>query len=101
MSGRFSSEPIYEPVCDPVKTACNVHVCSELRSCVKVEVAVLGSPSLIILRVSVDIKHHKKKGGGVGEGGGLREHSVLVPLDCMWKLGVSFLVFRTGGRPNG
>ena len=29
---------------------------SELRSCVKVEVAVLGSPSLIILMVSVDVK---------------------------------------------
>ena len=29
---------------------------SELRSCVKVEVAVLGSPSLIVLMVSVDIK---------------------------------------------
>ena len=31
---------------------------SELRSCVKVEVAVLGSPSLIILMVSVDVKQH-------------------------------------------
>ena len=30
----------------------------ELRSCVKVEVAVLGSPSLIILVVSVDVKQH-------------------------------------------
>ena len=30
---------------------------SELRSCVKVEVAVLGSPTLIILMVSVDVKH--------------------------------------------
>ena len=29
---------------------------SELRSCVQVEVAVLGSPSLIVLMVSVDIK---------------------------------------------
>ena len=29
---------------------------SELRSCVNVEVAVLGSPSLIILMVSVDVK---------------------------------------------
>ena len=29
---------------------------SELRSCVKVEVAVLGSPSLISLTVSVDVK---------------------------------------------
>ena len=31
---------------------------SEPRSCVKVEVAVLGSPSLIILTVSVDVKRH-------------------------------------------
>ena len=29
-----------------------------LRSCVKVEVTVLGSPSLIILMVSVDVKQH-------------------------------------------
>ena len=28
----------------------------ELKSCVKVEVAVLGSPSLVALMVSVDIK---------------------------------------------
>ena len=32
--------------------------CAEFRSCVKVEVAVLGSPSLIILMVSVDVKQH-------------------------------------------
>ena len=31
---------------------------SELRSCVKVEVIVLGSPSLIVLMVSVDVKQH-------------------------------------------
>ena len=31
---------------------------SELRSCVKVEVAVLGSPPLIVLTVSVDVKQH-------------------------------------------
>ena len=36
---------------------------SELKSCVKVkvEVAVLGSPSLIVLMVSVDLKQHLKK----------------------------------------
>ena len=33
----------------------------ELWSCVKVEVAVLGSPSLIIPTVSVDVKQHLKK----------------------------------------
>ena len=32
-----------------------------LRSCVKVEVAVLGSPSVIVLMVSVDVKQHLKK----------------------------------------
>ena len=31
---------------------------SEFRSCVKVEVAVLGFPSLISLAVSVDVKQH-------------------------------------------
>ena len=31
---------------------------SELRSCVKVEVAVLSSPSLTVLMVSVDVKQH-------------------------------------------
>ena len=30
----------------------------ERRSCVKVEEAVLGSPSLIVLMVSVDVKQH-------------------------------------------
>ena len=33
-------------------------VSAELRSCVKVEVAVLGSPSLISMMVSVDAKQH-------------------------------------------
>ena len=31
---------------------------AELRSCVKVEVDVLGSPSLIVRTVSVDVKQH-------------------------------------------
>ena len=31
---------------------------AELRSCVKLEVAVLGSPSLIVLMGSVDVKQH-------------------------------------------
>ena len=31
---------------------------SELRNCAKVEVAVLGSLSLIVLMVSVDVKQH-------------------------------------------
>ena len=31
---------------------------TELRSCVKVDVAVLGSPSLTVLMVSVDVKQH-------------------------------------------
>ena len=32
--------------------------CPEFRSCVKVEVAVLGSPFLTVLVVSVDVKQH-------------------------------------------
>ena len=31
---------------------------SELRSCVKVEVAILGSPSLMVLMVSLDVEQH-------------------------------------------
>ena len=31
---------------------------SELRSCVKVEVNVLGSSSLLVLMVSIDVKQH-------------------------------------------
>ena len=34
---------------------------SKLRRCVRVEVAVLGSPSLIAVMVSVDVKQHLKK----------------------------------------
>ena len=34
---------------------------SERRSCVNVEVAILGSPSLTVLTVYVDIKWHEKK----------------------------------------
>ena len=37
----------------------------ELRSCVKVEVDVLGSPPLIALMVSVDIKQHLTLSQGV------------------------------------
>ena len=37
----------------------NSYQMSELRRCVKVEVAVLGCPSLIVLNViSVDVKQH-------------------------------------------
>ena len=37
--------------------------CRQLRSCVKVEVAVLGFPSLISLMVSVHVKHQERKDG--------------------------------------
>ena len=37
---------------------CHHHNATEFRSCVKVEVDVLGSPSLISLMVSVDVKQH-------------------------------------------
>ena len=36
---------------------------SELRSCVKVEVAVLGSLSLLVLMVSVDVKQYLRNTG--------------------------------------
>ena len=43
---------------------------SELRSCVKVEVAVLGWPSLIVRTVSVDVMHHQRKHSELCESGG-------------------------------
>ena len=45
---------------EDIKQTQNERTCveSELRSCVKVEVAVLGSPSLMSLVVSVDVKQH-------------------------------------------
>ena len=36
-------------------------MCAGLWSCVKVEVAVLGSPSQIVFTVSVDVKQHCTK----------------------------------------
>ena len=43
----------------PSLIVCMVSVnVSELRSCMKFEVDVLGSPSLLVLMVSVDVKHH-------------------------------------------
>ena len=40
------------------KATLNLKLSSDLRICLKVVVAVLGSPSLIILMVSVDVKQH-------------------------------------------
>ena len=45
---------------DRYKVEQNYH-CSEVRSCVKVEVVVLGSLSLIVLMVCLDEKQHLKK----------------------------------------
>ena len=36
---------------------------SEVRSCVKVEITVQGSMSLIVLMVSVDVKQHRTELG--------------------------------------
>ena len=50
-----------EPLtCDSIGKGDLLAVCTatELRNCVKVEVAVLGSLSLIVLMVSVDVKLH-------------------------------------------
>ena len=41
------------------KTRCSKH--TELRNCMKVEVSVLGSTSLTVLVVSVDVKQHGKR----------------------------------------
>ena len=41
--------------------ATSIYVHGELSSCVKVEVAFLGSPSLIVFMVSVDEKHYERK----------------------------------------
>ena len=41
-----------------IKTKRTKSATTELRSCAKVEVAVLGSPPLISLIVSVDVKRH-------------------------------------------
>ena len=44
---------------DVKRHSTSMNLCqTEIRSCVKVEVAVLGSPSLIVLMVSVDVKQH-------------------------------------------
>ena len=42
----------------PLHRVSTLALLAELRSCVKVDVAVLGSPSLISLMVSVDVKQH-------------------------------------------
>ena len=39
----------------------------ELRKCVKVEVVVQGSPSLIVLMVSVDVKQHSSRNTLLGK----------------------------------
>ena len=58
----YGHAPLDKPALGPKKgKACHCNVnkqraLSEVSSCVKVEVAVLGSLSLIILMVSVDVK---------------------------------------------
>ena len=57
-------------------SSAGTQVGAKLRCCVKVEVDVLGSPSIISLMVSVDVKHHEIRRGlvvvvkGVMRGGG-------------------------------
>ena len=40
------------------KATLNLDLRTEFRSCVTVEVTVLGSPSLMVVMVSVDVKQH-------------------------------------------
>ena len=56
----LQSEPESSQLCQNAKAKAkhSLRLQSEPRSCVKVEVAVLGSPSLISLMVSVDVKQH-------------------------------------------
>ena len=49
---------VMKRVTETIKTQEGNESSSEVRSCVKVEVAVLGSPSLTVLMVSVDGKQH-------------------------------------------
>ena len=52
-------QPLGAPESAPSSKAVELSLCSsEFRSCVEVEVAVLGFPSLINLTVSVDVKQH-------------------------------------------
>ena len=56
---RTPSSQVQYPGKQSLGSECSVSSRSELRSCVKVEVAVpLGSPSLTSLMVSVDAKQH-------------------------------------------
>ena len=53
-------QPLGAPESAPSSKAVELSLCSsEFRSCVKVEVAVWGFPSLINLTVSVDVKQHR------------------------------------------
>ena len=52
----------------------------------KVEVAVLGSPSLIVLMVSVDVKQHLKKKTGLQENSDVDTHSKQRPQLCSTSL---------------
>ena len=42
-----------------IKERCYCRLQSELRSCGKVEVVIVGSPFLIVLVVSVNVKQHR------------------------------------------
>ena len=50
--------PVPNSPCGLYGRKATLNLNSDLRSCVKVKVAVLGSPFLIVLIVSVDVKQH-------------------------------------------
>ena len=58
-SGGRPRLPVPNSPCGLCGRKATLNCCiSELRSCMKVQVDVLGSPSLIVLMVSVDVKRH-------------------------------------------
>ena len=64
---------------------------TELRSCVKIEVVVLGSPSLIVPVISVDVRQHwtnveKQSSGAVWKSFSRgRMHSLLQSSGAVWR----------------
>ena len=74
------------------KATLNWNFFSELRSCVKDEVDALGSPSLIVRMVSVDVKQHCSK---------RNDTETLQSSEAVWKSRWTSNSFITVGRFSG